>query len=137
MEILLKREVFNDDSTLGRMSVNGQHLAFVVEDKVRELGEDCKGKVMHKTAIPPGRYEVALTYSNRFKKYLPLVMNVPCFVGIRIHGGNTHENSSGCPCIGLHWNGKDRVWGSAPVMTKLLSYMKRAEKKEKIFLTVQ
>ena len=62
-------------------------------------------KVIHHTAIPSGRYRLTVTRSNRFKrdmilihnqKDLSLINNGIRFTGIRIHGGNTHENTSGC-----------------------------------------
>ena len=50
--------------------------------------------------IPAGTYEVRLTYSPRFKKDLPLLMNVPGRTGIRIHTGNKPEHSQGCILVG-------------------------------------
>ena len=46
--------------------------------------------------IPCGRYELRNTLSPRFKKILPLVMNVPGRSGIRIHTGSKPEHSQGC-----------------------------------------
>ena len=54
---------------------------------------------MHKTAIPSGVYEIKVDYSPRFKRKMPRLLNVPGFTGIRIHGGNTHLNTSGCPMV--------------------------------------
>jgi hypothetical protein len=48
-------------------------------------------KIQNKTAIDPGRYQVILSLSNLFQKYLPLFLNVPCFTAIRMHGGNTAQ----------------------------------------------
>ena len=50
--------------------------------------------------IPAGTYEVRLTYSPRFKKDLPLLMNVPGRTGIRIHTGSKPEHSQGCILVG-------------------------------------
>jgi len=46
--------------------------------------------------IPVGTYEVRVTYSPRFKRMLPLVMQVPGRSGIRFHRGTKPEHSKGC-----------------------------------------
>jgi len=46
--------------------------------------------------IPNGTYEVRVTWSPRFKRMLPLVMQVPGRSGIRFHRGTKPEHSKGC-----------------------------------------
>ena len=46
--------------------------------------------------IPAGTYELKKTWSPRFKKVLPEVLNVPERTGIRIHRGTLPEHSQGC-----------------------------------------
>ena len=46
--------------------------------------------------IPAGTYELKKTWSPRFKKLLPEVLNVPERSGIRIHRGTLPEHSQGC-----------------------------------------
>ena len=46
--------------------------------------------------IPNGTYEVRVTWSPRFKRMLPLVMQVPGRSGIRFHRGTRPEHSKGC-----------------------------------------
>jgi len=46
--------------------------------------------------IPAGTYELKKTWSPRFKKMLPEVLNVPERSGIRIHRGTLPEHSQGC-----------------------------------------
>ncbi len=46
--------------------------------------------------IPRGRYSVDVTMSPRFKRLLPILVNVPGREGIRIHRGTKPEHSRGC-----------------------------------------
>ena len=67
--------------------------------------------------IPTGTYEVRLTYSPRFKKYLPLLMNVPGRTGIRIHTGSKPEHSKQCQII-YHHQGCHRGQERSPLATR-------------------
>ena len=58
-------------------------------------------KVPGQTAIPAGRYRVALTYSGRWKRQMNELLDVPQFTGIRFHGGNRHVDTQGCPLVGV------------------------------------
>ena len=62
----------------------------------------CKGKVYAQTAIPAGIYKVTMEYSPKFKRRLPLLHNVPHFIGILIHSGTTEKDSAGCIIIGVN-----------------------------------
>ncbi len=94
MKLLLNRESQTADATLGRLFAGTECLYYTCEDLQRDE------KIYGKTAIPCGRYKVVITYSNRFQKHLPLVLDVPGFVGIRIHAGNTAKDTEGCILIG-------------------------------------
>ena len=71
---------------------------YVCEDVIREIpGRPVKEwKVLGKTAIPAGTYKVIITPSLRFKRLLPELVNVPGFVGVRIHAGNVAAHTEGC-----------------------------------------
>ena len=46
--------------------------------------------------IPCGTYPVHVTWSPKFKRMLPIVLNVPGRSGIRVHRGTKPEHSRGC-----------------------------------------
>ena len=76
--------------TMGVMLVDGSFFGYTLEDPIRDT------KIKDETAIPAGRYKVSVTYSPHFKRDMCLIENVPNFEGIRIHGGNTTSDTSGC-----------------------------------------
>lgn len=94
MNLEVKRKWKTKVSTIGELYVNGEFLAFTLEDPIRAK------KVDGDTAIPAGNYRVQLTYSERFKKILPILLDVPGFSGIRIHAGNTNKDTLGCLLVG-------------------------------------
>lgn len=99
----LSRRHFLEDRCIGDIYIDGHWECFTLEDQDRHL-EDYLNKpdikVPGKTAIPRGRYQVIIDHSTRFKQNMPHLLNVPLFEGIRIHPGNTPENTSGCILLG-------------------------------------
>jgi hypothetical protein len=136
MELKVVRSLRNETSTLGKMYLNDEFYAYTCEDKVRDLNGDRSKKVQDQTAIDTGRYEVVLSYSNHFQKYLPLLLSVPCFDGIRIHGGNTAADSSGCILIGANTDSKNCISNCASKVNNLVATLKEVEKKEKIWIEI-
>lgn len=142
MELILKRRVFTEESTIGELYVDGKLECLVLEDKDRGLaqGQDLNTikqiKIAGKTAIPKGRYEIAITFSNRFQKYLPLLIGVPGYEGVRIHVGNTAKDTEGCLLPGKI-KSTNAVLQSKVAMEALFKKLKAVEKKEKIFITIK
>ena len=135
MELTLNRIFLGTVATIGELWVNDSHLCDTLEDRVRPEGE----KVYGKTAIPEGTYEVKLTYSPRFKKILPEILNVPNFSGIRIHTGTSSKDTEGCILVGT-WDGKKEDWisDSKIAFNKLMSLLQEAtDKKEPITITIK
>ena len=106
LELLLKRKIHNENSTEGNMLVDNNWFCHTIEDKVRAKPNEWKSslKVYAKTAIPYGRYRVLVTYSNRFKRQLTAVLDVPDFEGIRIHNGVSETSSAGCIIVSYKAN---------------------------------
>ena len=101
------------------------------------IGCSCKEKVHGKTCIPYGTYTVRLSYSNRFKRILPEVLNVPHFLGIRLHSGNSSKDTEGCILVGTKSKG-DWVTASRVAFNKLYKLLQTAEKnKEEITITIR
>ena len=105
MELKLKVIAQRDKYSIGKLYINGVYFCDTLEDTVRDINHNGKfdngeAKVYGKTAIPFGKYSVVYTHSPKFKRKLPLLLNVPQFEGIRIHPGNTAEDSLGCILVG-------------------------------------
>lgn len=141
MELLLKRHSFKPTYTIGKLFLNSKYFCDVIEDTVRDLNmdgdlDDCgEGKIYGKTAIPYGRYEVKLTMSNRFKKVLPILIGVKGFEGIRIHNGNTEQDSLGCLIVGENKE-VGKVLNSRVTMDKLMKEFE-SHKMEKHYITIE
>ena len=112
--IRILRKEFFPDTTIGETYVDGKRLGYCLEDAVREVqGRPvAEWKIKGATAIPTGTYQVSLTMSNRFKRIMPQVHDVPGFEGVRIHGGNTHKDTEGCPLFASRRIGPKTISGS-------------------------
>ena len=133
MHIRVMREPSINDTTLGSLFIDDHWQCHTLEDVIRPAGE----KVRNKTAIPPGRYKLILSMSNRFKKIMPEVLNVPMFTGIRIHSGNTAKDTAGCLLVGQTRSIETRSIGrSRFAYTALLLKLRAALKAgETIYIT--
>lgn len=96
MKLKLQRTQFGPNSTLGRLLADDIFECFTLEDTDRKLEDNPDAKVYGETCIPRGTYQVIITFSQRFKKPLPLLVGVKGFEGIRIHPGNKHADTHGC-----------------------------------------
>ncbi len=133
MKLTLKRIALKDKYTIGHLYIDDKYFCDTVEDKVRDLSKE--KKVYGETAIPYGTYEVKWTYSNKFKKYMPLLVNVPQFEGIRIHSGNTAADSLGCIIVGQNKE-VGKVLNSRSTVSKLYPIIEKGCKAGKVTIEI-
>ena len=103
MKLEVNRKEFFEDRTIGGMYIDSKWFCYTLEDKDRKL-EDSGIKIPKETAIPRGKYKCTISYSNRFHKLMPHILDVPEFTGIRIHPGNTPDDTEGCILIGVRYD---------------------------------
>lgn len=96
MKIKVDRIYKGESYTIGKMYLNGEYFCDTLEDAIRPV------KIPNETAIPAGTYKVEVTYSPRFKRNLPLLIDVPNYTGIRIHEGSNKDHTSGCILVGFN-----------------------------------
>ena len=132
-KLTLKRIAKKADYTIGRLEdENGNRICDTLEPTWRNY----KGgelKVPRKSAVPEGTYPVVITKSKKFGKYLPLLVGVPGFEGVRIHSGNTVNDTEGCILVGQNLI-KGKVLLSRLTLEKL---MRLIENEKRIFLTIK
>lgn len=133
MEFSLRRIEEIGETTLGELILEGEHICWTLEDKVREPEEFIgiknnnwvkEWKVPERTAIPRGRYALAINWSKKFGLLLPEVLSVPGFGGIRIHPGNKKEDTEGCILLGLGRIG-DKISDSKKAQGLFISLISR------------
>ena len=126
MELILTRIAKRRAYTIGRLSIlkeeNEEYRTYkreeffcdtleppVMEMKTSLPKEDvlrspAKANSLKPFAIPEGRYAVVITWSPKFKMWLPVLLGGPdfnrLFKGIRIHMGNTVKDTQGCILVG-------------------------------------
>lgn len=88
-----------------------------------------------KLAIPIGTYELAITFSERFRRPMPLLLNVPGRSGIRIHAGNTDADTTGCILVGNDQN-EVGVTDSRLAYADLFYIIQKVLKEEKGWITI-
>ena len=143
MEIKLIRKYYQANYTIGRLYVNNRFFSDCLEPPSLHLTERSAlgtiliAKYKGYRAIPTGRYRILITRSRRFGRWLPLLMNVKGFEGIRIHAGNKPEDTRGCILPGFNRR-KGYVLDSTRCVLTLVKMMTEAmEKGEKVFVTVK
>ena len=143
MNLTLNRIFRGPDYTLGKLYIDGHYFCDTLEDPVRTLPASCPNtsegilcacpeKVYARTAIPAGTYKVTMQFSPRFKRVLPLLHDVPHFLGVLIHSGNDPGDTAGCILVG-HNKVKGKVLESRAVSDKLNALL---EKENEMTITI-
>ena len=141
MKIRLQRDVLTERSTAGTLFVDGVKECYTLEDAMRE-GEGkpvSEWKIKAQTAIPTGEYKVIIAPSpKRGGRLMPLLLNVPGFVGIQIHSGNSSEDTEGCILLGEWRENADAIRGSKLAYDKFFEKLKAAiAAKEEVTIEVK
>ena len=152
MELILERIAKRKTYTIGRLyiqrHVDDEYLAGTENqyfcDTLEPTWRDYKNgayKVKGRSAIPEGRYAVVISYSPKFKAWLPILLGGPEFnrkwQGVRIHAGNTAEDTEGCILVG-----KNKIVGQVVDSRIWLHRLKQKiveakDKGEAVWLTVK
>lgn len=138
MKLTLRRKFKGPAYTVGDLSIDGKFFCNTLEDAVRALPATCpdtprgrpctcREKVREKTAIPAGTYKITLEYSPRFKRRMPRLHDVPHFLGILIHTGNTEADSAGCILVGEN-TVKGKVLNSRATFGRLYALLEKEKK---------
>jgi len=133
MELYLKRTTKTRTYTMGRLSILNQlgyeHFCDTLEPSLEPID--------HKLprAIQPGRYAVTITWSPKFRQWLPLLLNVPRREGIRIHAGNDPLHTKGCILVGQALL-DGHVYNSRKTLEKLIWRLRERPEGEGVWITV-
>lgn len=141
MKLTLKRIALRPTYTIGKLYIDDAYFCDTLEDTVRDTNKSGKfdngeQKIKGKTAIPYGTYEIKWTYSPRFKKYTPQLMNVPSFEGIRVHAGNTSADTEGCLILGENKQ-IGKVLNSRATINKFYPIIKEACSNGKVTIEIK
>lgn len=141
MKLTLKRIALRPTYTIGKLYIDDAYFCDTLEDTIRDTNKSGKfdngeQKIKGKTAIPYGTYEIKWTYSPRFKKYTPQLMNVPSFEGIRVHAGNTSADTEGCLILGENKQ-VGKVLNSRATINKFYPIIKEACSNGKVTIEIK
>ena len=142
MILKLTRLKSDNNATIGVLEVDNKVECFTLEDAYHET------KIMHKTRIPIGTYEIKLRddggmnkkYHRKFDfhKGMLHLQNVNNYEWVYIHIGNYNTDTSGCILVG---NGAALTNKSVSDSTKAYKtlynkILKELEKNNKVYITI-
>jgi len=145
MNLILFRPWKQSTYTIGKLFIEQTFICNTLEPPVRDLkdlnndgdyGDPGEGKIYGHTAVPQGKYRITLTWSEKFKRILPLLNGVKGFDGVRIHPGNSIADTAACILPGENKE-KGRVLNSAYYVRFLMEKISEAlDRSERVFITI-
>jgi hypothetical protein len=119
MNLEVRRQAFTPNATIGQLFIDGELECVTLEPVTLPIGDIRKPR-----AIPVGTYNVTIRWSTKFGKHVPHVENVPNFVAIEIHCGNSPKDTDACLLVGTEAGpGADWISHSVVAWTHLMSKM--------------
>lgn len=104
MRLILERYDCDDGRTIGKLFVESRFFCWTLEDPIRMDPDpstpENEAKIPGRTAIPAGVYQLTFEDSPKFGPDTLTLLGVPGFTHIRIHAGNTPEDTEGCILVG-------------------------------------
>ena len=152
MELILERIAKQKTYTIGRLYIRHQvmdeYSPGIADDYFCDTLEptwrDYKNgayKIKGKSAIPEGRYAVVISYSPKFKAWLPILLGGPEFnrqwQGIRIHAGNTAKDTQGCILVGKNQRVGEVLESRKWLYELKMKIVEAKDKGEAVWLTVK
>ena len=125
-----------DPSPVGRGEEREEAFCDTLEPTWRDYRHGAH-KIKGRSAIPEGRYAVVISWSPKMKKWLPILLGVPMFSGIRIHAGNTAKDTEGCILVGENLK-KGMVLNSNIWLHRLMEKIVEAKDRgEAVWITIR
>lgn len=128
MKITVIRSPSFAGATIGKLYVDGAFKCHTLEDEIREIADVPvqDWKIKGATAIPAGCYQVTLEPSPRFGADTLSIKDVPGFSYIRMHAGNTSEDTDGCILLGLQAGPASLIGGTSRPAVSLIKDLVKA-----------
>ena len=123
MKVVVERFIFDKTYTMSRVYVDDKFYCFGIEPYDASITSDTPVDDIKALKEKHGKIAVGL---GEYQKMLPLVKDTPGFSGVRLHSGNSSDDTRACLLVGKFYrNGV--VSDSRATMTKLINYWKSKE----------
>ena len=117
--VILKRIEKTEECSIGILSVDGMVVCLTLEEPWRNNQQDI-------SCIPPGNYPLKLEFSPSRQRNLWTIKDVPKRTYVRVHTGNTVDDTEGCPLTGTYTGeikGKRAVMDSRAAFKRFMAAM--------------